>query len=145
MAYCYDYPRAALTADALVFRKNENNQTEVLLIRRKNPPFEGKWALPGGFMDIDETLEQCVSRELQEETGLYGIEFRQANAYSAIDRDPRHRTVSLAFVGWAAADAKPKAGSDSAEVRWFSISNLPELAFDHFQIINDSIALFTDI
>lgn len=139
MSYTYDYPRAAITADAVILRKDTDNKTQVLLIRRSNPPFEGKWALPGGFMDMDETLEECVQREVMEETALRDISFKQAGAYSAIDRDPRHRTVTVAFFGWANPDSIPEAGSDSAEVKWFDIDNLPELAFDHSLIINNTI------
>lgn len=139
MSYTYDFPRAALTTDAVILKKSAGEETQILLIQRKNPPFKGMWALPGGFLDMDETLEQCVQREVQEETGLKGITFYQFRAYSAIDRDPRHRTITIAFYGWAASDDKPTAGSDSDHVAWFSLSELPALAFDHEQIIRETL------
>ncbi len=138
MSFTYKYPRPAVTVDAVVFR-NGTSGDEVLLIRRKHPPFEGKWALPGGFVDMDETLEQAVQRELKEETGLEGVPLRQLKAYSAIDRDPRHRTISVAFTGRAGNNLKPAAGDDAAQVAWFPVKHLPPLAFDHKEIISDAL------
>lgn len=133
MSYQYKYPRPAVTVDMIVLR---NQMSEVLLIRRLHPPFEGKWALPGGFMDMDETLEEAAVRELKEETGLSGIELKQLHAFSALGRDPRHRTVSVAFYGVLENDqAFAKAGSDAKEVQWFRLDDLPPLAFDHDQIM----------
>jgi len=132
--YTYKYPRPAVTVDILVFR---NRMTEVLLIKRLHPPFEGKWALPGGFMDMDETLEEAAVRELEEETGLSGIKLKQLHAFSAPDRDPRHRTVSVAFYGVLENDqALARAGSDAKEAEWFKLNDLPPLAFDHGKIMN---------
>ena len=145
MAYTYEYPRAAITTDAVILRRKSEGALQVLLIQRSNPPFEGMWALPGGFMDMDETLEECVARETQEETGLKGIDFHQARAYSAINRDPRHRTVTVAFYGWAKKEPEPRAGSDSKNVQWFDVAALPPLAFDHQQIISDTIDLLAEI
>lgn len=139
MAHTYEYPRAAITSDAVILRHNQEQQLQVLLIRRQNPPFRDMWSLPGGFMDMDETLEQCVAREVEEETGLRGISFRQAGAYSTIGRDPRHRTVTVSFWGWAPEKSQPRAGSDSKEVKWFAADQLPPLAFDHDQIIRDTL------
>jgi 8-oxo-dGTP diphosphatase len=145
MPHTYEYPRAAITTDAVILRKTPRGQSQVLLIQRKNPPFEGMWALPGGFLDMDETLEECVVRETAEETGLTGIDFRQARAYSAIDRDPRHRTVTVAFYGWAKKETEPRAGSDSKKVQWFHVQDLPPLAFDHQQIIRDTLQLLSQV
>ncbi|MFO7978369.1 MAG: NUDIX hydrolase [Bacteroidales bacterium] len=145
MTYTYDFPRAAITTDAVILKEISGEGKQILLIQRKNPPFKGMWALPGGFLDMDETLEECVEREVQEETGLKGITFNQARAYSAIDRDPRHRTVTIAFYGWAAQDDKPVAGSDSDSTAWFSISALPALAFDHEQIIQETLQMLSEI
>jgi 8-oxo-dGTP diphosphatase len=92
--YTYKYPRAALTTDAIVFAKEEGS-TFVLLIERGHEPFKNKWALPGGFIEMEETLEQACIRELEEETGLKVGQMAQFKTYDAIDRDPRHRTISV--------------------------------------------------
>jgi 8-oxo-dGTP diphosphatase len=141
MPYTYKYPRPALTVDAVVFRI-EKNELQVLLIKRKNPPFEGMWALPGGFVNMDETLEEAVVRELKEETGITFREMKQLKAYSAINRDPRHRTVSVAFWGVVNKPQKPVAGDDAANAKWFSTKLLPPTAFDHFEIISDAVKTF---
>lgn len=133
MSYTYKYQRPALTVDAIVLRKNTN--IEVLLIQRGQPPFENKWAFPGGFVDMEETVEYAVERELLEETGLTGIKLKQFYTFSALDRDPRHRTISVAFVGIAVSDIEPKAGDDAKNAKWFNIDSLPELAFDHKEIM----------
>ena len=131
--YTYQYPRPAVTVDIIVFR---NNMGEILLIKRLYPPFEGKWALPGGFMDMNETLEQAAARELEEETGLSGIELNQFQAFSALDRDPRHRTVSVVFYGILKKEQSlVKADSDAKDAVWFNLNDLPPLAFDHNDIL----------
>lgn len=131
--HTYKFPRPAVTVDILVFRKSMN---EVLLIKRLHDPFEGKWALPGGFMDMDETLEEAALRELEEETGLTGIELKQLHVFSGLDRDPRHRTVSVAFYGILENDqAIASAGSDAKEAKWFKVDDLPPMAFDHNKIM----------
>jgi 8-oxo-dGTP diphosphatase len=135
MSFTYKYPRPALTVDAVVFR--ESDQKEVLLIQRSNEPFKDLWAFPGGFVDMDETVEDAAERELLEETSLNGITLKQFYTYSAIHRDPRHRTVSVVFVGNAKSGAEPKAGDDAKNARWFRLDNLPALAFDHAEILND--------
>ncbi|MEJ2594704.1 MAG: NUDIX hydrolase [bacterium] len=134
MAYSYTYPRASLTVDAAVFKKT-GQQLEILLIQRKHDPYQGKWALPGGFMDMDETLEQAVHRELEEETGLKSISLEQLHAFSTLDRDPRGRTVSVVFWSLLEDDSALKPGDDARDASWFSMSNLPALAFDHQEII----------
>ncbi|MEI8203539.1 MAG: NUDIX hydrolase [Bacteroidota bacterium] len=134
MTYTYEYPRPAVTVDAVVFRF-ENNLWEVLLIQRKFPPFENHWALPGGFLEMDETLEEAVLRELDEETGLIGIALEQLHSFSSILRDPRHRTITTAFWGILDFDCTLKASSDAKNLKWFSIKDLPPLAFDHKEII----------
>jgi 8-oxo-dGTP diphosphatase len=108
-----------------------------LLIQRKNPPFQDLWALPGGFMDIDETLEKAAKRELEEETGLICDHLQQFKSYSAVDRDPRGRTVSVVFWEVLSAIPETQAGDDAKEAQWFPLEQLPELAFDHEAIIND--------
>lgn len=133
MSFTYKYPRPALTVDAIVFRKTPDLQ--VLLIQRLHEPFKEMWAFPGGFVDMDEIVEVAVERELEEETALTGIVLKQFQTFSAIDRDPRHRTVSVVFYGFANEKAIPKAGDDAKNVRWFGLDNLPELAFDHQEIL----------
>ena len=96
MAYTYKYPRPAVTADCIVITREA--EPKVLLIQRGNPPFKGAWAFPGGFMDMDETTEQCAIRELEEETGLRLSDVHQIGAYSKVDRDPRGRTITVAYL-----------------------------------------------
>lgn len=132
--FTYKYPRPMLTADCVVLRNSE-----VLLIRRGNEPFRGCWALPGGFMEMEETIEHCAVRELQEETGLQVAEtdLRLIGVYSTPGRDPRGRTVTAAYLV-RLVSGEPKAGDDAAEVRWWPLANLPSLAFDHAEIITDA-------
>jgi 8-oxo-dGTP diphosphatase len=133
MTFTYKYPRAALTVDAIVFRKA--NIAEVLLIQRAQEPYKEMWAFPGGFVDMNETVEDAVARELFEETGLNNINLKQFYTFSAIDRDPRHRTISVAFIGMADSEAIAIAGDDAKNAKWFSLDSLPELAFDHEEIL----------
>ena len=139
MSYNYEYPRAALTVDAVVFCRFPAG-LQLLLIQRDRPPFEGMWALPGGFADMDETLEEVVARELQEETGLTGINLEQLKAFSSLDRDPRHRTISIVFTGFTwIENSLAKAGDDARNARWFPVGELPSLAFDHAEIIQTAL------
>jgi 8-oxo-dGTP diphosphatase len=134
MSYTYAYPRASLTVDAVVFRRAPQ-KTELLLIQRGNEPFKGMWALPGGFLDMNETLEEAVQREVREETGLSGIDFRQLHAFSALDRDPRGRTVTVVFWGIFKDQIEAHPGDDAEKAQWFDLDTLPELAFDHADVI----------
>lgn len=134
--YSYKYPRAALTTDAIVFVKKENS-IAILLIERAGEPFKKKWALPGGFIEMDETLETACKRELLEETGLLVNKITQFKTYGAINRDPRSRTVSVVYFTELKEKQKVKGGDDAARAEWFVITNLPELAFDHKQIVED--------
>ena len=135
MSYTYEYPRPMLTADCMV----TNPHGEVLLVRRGNEPFRGCWALPGGFMEMDETIEHCAVRELEEETGLRATEgeLRLIGVYSAPGRDPRGRTVTAAYALQVPDGTQPRAGDDAAEVRWWPLESLPPLAFDHAQVVAD--------
>lgn len=134
MAYSYEYPRPALTVDCVVFGLDEA-ELEVLLIRRGIPPFANRWALPGGFVRLDETLEDAARRELEEETGLSKVFLEQLFTFDAIDRDPRERVVTVAYYALVKlSDHKVRAATDAADAAWFAISDLPELAFDHAQI-----------
>lgn len=142
MAYTYDFPRPAVTVDALVFLK-VNNELKVLLIQRKNEPFAGMWAFPGGFLDEKETCEIAVERELEEETGLTGIKFTQAFTVSTPGRDPRGRTLSVVFYGFTDVNNQiVEAADDAQEAKWFDVESLPEMAFDHSKIIEDLLATY---
>ena len=134
MSYTYHYPRPALTVDAVVFRK-EDQRMQVLLIQRKHSPFEGMWALPGGFVEMDEDLDEAAARELEEETGLKNIVLKQLHTFGAPNRDPRHRTVSVVFFGWLTDMQQAVAGDDAQNLNWFDIDHLPDLAFDHEKIM----------
>ncbi len=138
--YTYNYPRAALTVDAIVFVKG-GNEIFVLLIERGRDPFKNKWALPGGFIDMDETLETACKRELLEETGLVVEKMTQFKTYDAINRDPRHRTISVVFSAELKEKQPVNGGDDASCAGWFQVANLPELAFDHKQILTDFFKL----
>lgn len=134
MSYTYDYPRPMLTADCVV----TDGEGRVLLVRRGNEPFKDCWALPGGFMEMDETIEHCAVRELEEETGLRATEdmLRLVGVFSAPGRDPRGRTVTAAYaLCMPDAATKAKAGDDAAALAWFPLSALPPLAFDHAEVL----------
>ena len=138
-AYSYPYPRPALTVDLVILRI-VNAEKRVLLIKRKHPPFKDHWALPGGFVDEGETLEQAAFRELKEETNITAISISQIGAFAAPGRDPRGWTISVAFAGNYTNSAKPIAGDDAAEVVWWATSELPPLAFDHCEIIDIALS-----
>ncbi|MGB5830566.1 MAG: NUDIX domain-containing protein [Thiohalocapsa sp.] len=133
--HCYAYPHPAVTTDVVLFTIRDEG-LELLLIRRGNPPFKDCWALPGGFLDIDEDLDRCAARELEEETGLADLYLEQLRTFGALGRDPRERVISVAYFALAPAERLHiQAGDDAAEARWHSLPNLPELAFDHAEII----------
>ena len=138
--YIYDWPRPMVSVDAVVFGFFRN-EAKVLLINRGNEPFKGQWALPGGFVDIDEELEDAVVRELEEETGLVDVPLEQMHTFGDVGRDPRGRQITIVFMGIATkGQNKIKAGDDAAEVRWFDIKNLPkDLAFDHNEVVEFGI------
>lgn len=127
-----------VAVDAVVFTVAEG-MLKILLIQRKNEPFSGKYALPGGFVEENEELEDAVGRELQEETGVKDIFLKQLGAYGKADRDPRGRVLSIAFLALISPDQELRAESDASDAKWFSIDNLPELAFDHEKIIEDAL------
>ncbi len=138
--YIYQYPRPMVTVDLVLLNRHPQG-IQVLLVQRKQDPFQGAYALPGGFMEMGETLEEAATRELQEETGLQDISLEQIHTFSQLGRDPRGRVISTAF-GAVLNEEEPrrlKAGSDAAAAAWFSTSTLPELAFDHQDIIRFSL------
>ncbi len=136
--YTYDWPRPMVTVDAAVFR-HLAGKWQLLLIKRGKEPYAGKWAFPGGFVEINEELEDAVVRELTEETNLTGVELEQLHTFGKVGRDPRGRQITIVF--WGIVDenqSQVKGGDDAAEARWFDIDALPEdLAFDH-----DNVAKF---
>lgn len=140
MPHTYQYPRAALTVDCVVFGF-DGGDLKVLLIQRALEPFKGKWALPGGFVHVDETLDDAARRELTEETGLENVFLEQLFTFGAVKRDPRERVVSVAHYALVKlADHKAKAATDAVNAEWFPISKLPKLAFDHADIVATALA-----
>lgn len=142
MSYTYKYPRPAVTADCVVITRE--SEPKVLLIQRGNEPFKGCWAFPGGFMEMDETLEECAIRELKEETGLIvkNEDVFSIGTFSKVDRDPRGRTISQAFLTLVDAPIDVTAQDDAAKAEWWSLNELPTLAFDHDEIMKQSMGLF---
>lgn len=135
MAVTYEHPRAALTVDCVVFGFDEAD-LKVLLIRRGCAPFRGKWALPGGFVHVGETLDEAAARELSEETGLRDVFLEQLYTFGAVGRDPRERVVSVAYFALVRpGDFVARASTDAADARWFPAGALPLLAFDHGSIL----------
>ena len=137
MEYCYQYPRMLVTVDSVIFLKDSKGLfTHILLIKRRNNPFKGHYALPGGFPEMDELLCDTAMRELQEETGLKGIVLHQLAAFDKIDRDPRDRNIAIAFWGFTTIEnSSISAGDDAEKAEWFPLESLPPLAFDHSEII----------
>ena len=143
MEYTYKYPRPAVTADCVVITKEA--EPKVLLIQRGIDPYKGCWAFPGGFMNMDETTEQCAIRELEEETGLKISNLHQIGAYSKVDRDPRGRTITVAYLAIVDSPLDVKGQDDAANAAWLPINALPTLAFDHADIMADAIKLLHNI
>jgi 8-oxo-dGTP diphosphatase len=135
MSHTYEFPRAALTVDCIVFGVDEHD-LKVMLIQRGLPPFEGKWALPGGFVRVDETLDEAARRELEEETGLRQVFLEQLHTFGAVDRDPRERVVSVAYYALVKlSDHAVQAATDARDAAWFGVHDAPSLAFDHAEIL----------
>jgi 8-oxo-dGTP diphosphatase len=143
-----DYPRIDVTVDVVALTEVDGGM-HVLVVRRGNPPFEGQWALPGGYLEVDEDLAPAAVRELREETGidLSPDDVTQLGAYGAPDRDPRNRTISVAHVVRLDEPGEPKGGSDADDARWMPVDDLlanDELAFDHALIVSQALALVAE-
>lgn len=137
MSYTYKYPHPAVTADCVVFGL-VGQELQVLLIERGNDPYKGCWAFPGGFMNMDETAEECARRELKEETLLEVHELKQLGAYTAVHRDPRERVISVVFYTLV-HPTEVKGGDDARQAQWFPVKEVPKLAFDHDLILHDAL------
>ena len=134
-AYCYPHPRPAVTVDIVLL----SSDGAVLLVRRNAEPFQGRWALPGGFVEMDERLADAAARELQEEAGVGGVALRELGVFDDPGRDPRGRTISIAFVGRVAGRPALRSGTDAAAASWRALDDLPALAFDHDQIVRSAL------
>lgn len=139
MSYTYEYPRPSVTVDLVIFTIADND-LKVLLIRRGGEPFKGRWALPGGFVEIGESLEKAAARELKEEAGVTNVYLEQLYTFGEPKRDPRGRVISVSY--FALVDAgrqRIRAASDAAEAEWHSVFNSPKLAFDHKKILEYAV------
>ncbi|MCU0443762.1 MAG: NUDIX hydrolase [Microscillaceae bacterium] len=140
MAYTYEYPRPAFAADCVILAQDPQNNWKILLIERGNEPFKGQWALPGGFVEPNESADEAAQRELQEETGVSNVQMTQIGAFSQPGRDPRGWVVSVAFGAIVQmADCQPVAADDASRAEWISLSEIGEMAFDHRLIIQQAL------
>ena len=135
--YCYKYPHPAVTTDCIIFSL-DGEDWKVLLIKRKNEPFKDRWAFPGGLLNPEETADTGALRELEEETGVKNATIEQLHTYTNPHRDPRERVITIAYVAIIKMQ-DVKANDDAKEANWFSINNLPPLAFDHEEILKDAL------
>ena len=144
--YIYEWPRPMVTVDAVVFAVSDGRPS-LLLIKRKNEPYKDMWAIPGGFIEIDEELEDAVARELEEETGLTGVHLEQMRTFGTIGRDPRGRQITVVYMGIVDENnTKIKAGDDAAQAKWFDVDDLPKnIAFDHDKVTKFAIEKFREI
>lgn len=136
-SFCYRYPRPSVTVDTLIFCLEEG-QVKLLLIQRGNEPYQGAWALPGGFVDKDEGLDAAAARELKEETALDNVSFAQVGSHGDPGRDPRGHTVTVAYAAFLLSSKGTKAGDDASAAAFFPFGELPPLAFDHKRIIEET-------
>ncbi|MBQ8257353.1 MAG: NUDIX hydrolase [Bacteroidaceae bacterium] len=135
--YTYRYPHPAVTADCVIFGF-DGVSIKLLLIQRGIEPYKGKWAFPGGFMNMDETAEECAKRELEEETGLKDAAVEQFYTFSDVNRDPRERVITVAHYALVRL-SDVKGGDDAASARWFAMDEVPSLAFDHDRIMRMAV------
>jgi 8-oxo-dGTP diphosphatase len=145
MPYTYQYPRPAITVDSVVFGLDEAGLA-VLLIQRRREPFQGLWALPGGFIELKESLAEAAARELAEETGMTKVALEQLGAVGEpIDRDPRERTITVVYCGLVTRHGQPlRAASDATHLAWHPVAELPRLGFDHEAIIRRAVHWLRD-
>ena len=143
MSYTYKYPRPAVTDDCVII--THKAEPRVLFIKRGGEPFKDCWAIPGGFMEKDETTEQCAVRELKEETSIVISDLHQIGVHSKVDRDPRGRTVSVAYLAITDKTQIAVGQDDAAEVKWWPLTALPEMAFDHDDIMRDAVRLYQNL
>ncbi len=140
MPYAYEYPRPAVTVDWVIFAYAVGKALKVLLIQRQHDPYEGRWALPGGFVEEEETLEEAALRELKEETGVENVFVEQLFTFGQPGRDPRGRVITIAYYALVNLEAHPvEASSDARQARWFQVDALPPLAFDHNIILETAL------
>ncbi len=141
MPFTYEYPRPAVTVDCVIFGYDgDHDSLNVLLIERLHEPFKEHWALPGGFIHMTETLDQAAKRELMEETGVEPAYLEQLYTFGGIGRDPRGRTITVAYYALVRSmDFQPSGGTDAKTAQWFPIDELPELAFDHDDILQTAL------
>ncbi len=132
--YTYQYPHPAVTVDMLILDKS-GSSPKILLIERRNDPFAGCWAMPGGFVDENEDISDAALRELREETSLTDVALHQFGAFGKPGRDPRGHTITIAYWGIADNPQQASAADDAKNLKWYEINNLPPLAFDHLEII----------
>lgn len=137
--YCYEHPRPSVTVDIVLFYCSTEDSKEILLIKRAREPFKGRWALPGGFVDKDESLERAASRELEEETGIRRVRLEQFGAFGDPGRDPRGHTVSVGFIASLKKRPQVKADDDAEDARWYPVMQLPRLAFDHKKLVRAAL------
>lgn len=135
--YSYKYPHPAVTADCVIFGF-DGVSIKVLLIQRGIEPYKGQWAFPGGFLQMDETVEECAKRELEEETGLKSASVEQFYTFSAVNRDPRERVITVAHYALVRL-SEVKGGDDAASAQWFAMNEIPSLAFDHERILRMAV------
>lgn len=133
LKYCYKYPHPSVTTDCVIFGF-DGTKLSVLLVKRGVEPYKGRWAFPGGFMNMDESAEEGALRELQEETGLKGAYIRQFHTFTAPERDPRERVITIAYYALVRMQ-EVTGGDDADDARWFTLDEVPQLAFDHDQIL----------
>jgi len=140
MKFTYDFPRPAVTVDCVVFGFDEGD-LKVLLVQRELDPYRGKWALPGGFVHEDESLDEAARRELREETGIEKTYLEQLYTFGDVGRDPRGRVITVAYYALVKlADHRVKAATDASSAAWFPVADVPRLAFDHETILDTALA-----
>lgn len=140
MPYTYNYPKPSLTVDCVVFGLDNHQDLKVMLIQRDIAPFQGKWALPGGFIHLDESLEEAAMRELREETGIEKVFLEQLYTFGDVKRDPRERVITVAYYALInLSEHNIKATTDARDAAWFPVKNPPKLAFDHDKILSVAI------